>query len=77
LRKTKILSMGNLKETHNVFLGFLFQKHFLCFHGKTLWKSQNVSLNGFFQGKHHPVPAVLKAFSGCSSCWILKPDFLA
>jgi len=27
--------------------------------GKTLWKSQNVSLNGFFQGKHHPAPAVL------------------
>jgi len=26
--------------------------------GKTLWKSQNVSLNGFFQGKHHPRPAV-------------------
>jgi len=26
--------------------------------GKTLWKSQNVSLNGFFWGKHHPVPAV-------------------
>jgi len=29
--------------------------------GKTLWKSQNVSLNGFFRGKHHPVPAVLPA----------------
>ena len=26
--------------------------------GKTLWKSQNVSLNGFFQEKHHPAPAV-------------------
>jgi len=26
--------------------------------GKTLWKSHNVSLNGFFWGKHHPVPAV-------------------
>ena len=26
--------MGNMKETHNVFLGFFFQKHFLCFHGK-------------------------------------------
>ena len=26
--------MGNLKETHNVFLGFFFQEHFLCFHGK-------------------------------------------
>jgi len=22
------------------------------------------------------VPSTLKAFSGCSSCWILKPDFL-
>ena len=52
--------MGNLKETHNVFLRFFFQKHFLCFHGKkTLWKSQNVSLNGFFRGKHHPAPAVI------------------
>jgi len=26
--------MGNLKETHNMFLGFFFQKHFLCFRGK-------------------------------------------
>ena len=26
--------------------------------GKTLWKSQNMSLNGFFWGKHHPAPAV-------------------
>jgi len=26
--------------------------------GKTLCKSQNVSLNGFFWGKHHPAPAV-------------------
>ena len=26
--------------------------------GKTLWKSQNVSLNGFFWGKHHPALAV-------------------
>jgi len=26
--------MGNLKETHNVFLRFSFQKHFLCFCGK-------------------------------------------
>ena len=29
--------------------------------GKTLWKSQNVSLNGFFRGKHHPAPAVYVA----------------
>jgi len=26
--------MGNMKETHNVFLKFSFQKHFLCFRGK-------------------------------------------
>jgi len=26
--------MGNMKETHNVFLKFSFQKHPLCFHGK-------------------------------------------
>jgi len=50
--------MGNLKETHNVFLKFSFQKHPLCFCGKTLWKSQHMSRNGFFWGKHHPVPAV-------------------
>jgi len=57
--------MGNLKETHNVFLGFFFQKHSLSFRntfcvpmGKTLRKSQNMSLNGFFRGKHHPAPAV-------------------
>ena len=50
--------MGNMKETHNVFLRFFFQKHFLCFHGKNPLESQNVSLNGFFWGKHHPAPAV-------------------
>jgi len=29
--------------------------------GKTLWETQTLSLsrNGFFPGKHHPVPAVL------------------
>jgi len=26
--------MGNLKETHKVFLGFFFQKHFLYFCGQ-------------------------------------------
>jgi len=26
--------MGNMKETHKVFLKFSFQKHPLCFHGK-------------------------------------------
>jgi len=40
--------MGNLKETHNVLLGFFFPL------GKTLWKSQNVSFNGFFGGKTPP-----------------------
>jgi len=34
----------------------LFQKSVSV--GKTLWKSQNLSQNGFFWGKHHPVPAV-------------------
>jgi len=32
--------------------------------GKTLWKSQNVSLNGFFRGKHHPAPAVYTILDG-------------
>jgi len=57
-------------ETQRVFLKGKFEKHIMCFSdfsfrntfcvsvGKTLWKSQNVSLNGFFQGKHHPAPAV-------------------
>ena len=26
--------------------------------GKALYKSQNMSRNGVFRGKHHPVPAV-------------------
>jgi len=59
-------------ETQKVFLKEKSEKHIMCFSnfsfrntfcvsmGKTLWKSQNVSLNGFFQGKHHPVPAVLE-----------------
>jgi len=51
--------MGNLKETHNVFLRFSLQKHPLCFCGKTLWKSQHMSRNGFFQGKQYLAPAVL------------------
>ena len=58
-------------ETQRVFLEGKFEKHIMCFSdfsfrntfcvsmGKPLWKSQNVSLNGFFQGKHHPAPAVL------------------
>jgi len=41
------------------FLDFSFRNTFCVSVGKTLWKSQNVSLNGVFQGKHHLVPAVL------------------
>jgi len=40
------------------FSDFSFRNTFCVSMGKTLWKSQNVSLNGFFQGKHHPAPAV-------------------
>jgi len=40
------------------FSNFSFRNTFCVSVGKTLWKSQNVSLNGFFQGKHHPAPAV-------------------
>jgi len=40
------------------FSDFSFRNAFCVSMGKILWKSQNVSLNGFFQGKHHPVPAV-------------------
>ena len=40
------------------FLDFSFRNTFWVSMGKTLWKSQNVSLNGFFWGKHHPAPAV-------------------
>jgi len=43
--------MGNMKETHNVFLKFSFQKHPFVSMGKTLYKSQNMSRNGFFWGK--------------------------
>ena len=42
---------------------FLKQRHFLYFHGKTLWISQNMSWNGFFQEKHHSIPAVCKPSS--------------
>ena len=41
------------------FSDFSFRNTFCVSVGKTLWKSQNVSLNGFFQGKHHLAPAVL------------------
>jgi len=40
------------------FSDFSFRNTFCVSMGKTLWKSQNVSLNGFFRGKHHPAPAV-------------------
>ena len=40
------------------FSDFSFRNTFCVSVGKTLWKSQNVSLNGFFRGKHHPAPAV-------------------
>jgi len=39
---------------------FSFRNTFCVPMGKTLWKSQNVSLNGFFWGKHHPAPAVYR-----------------
>jgi len=57
-------------EKQKIYLWETWKKHIMCFSdfsfrntfcvsvGKTLWKSQNVSLNGFFQGKHHPAPAV-------------------
>jgi len=56
--------MGNMRETHNVFLRFSFQKHPLCSVGKTLLKSQNVSINGFFQGKQHLALAVMGSQAG-------------
>ena len=40
------------------FSDFSFRNTFCVSMGKTLWKSQNVSLNGFFWGKHHLAPAV-------------------
>ena len=41
------------------FSDFSFRNTFCVSMGKTLWKSQNMSLNGFFWGKHHLAPAVL------------------
>ena len=49
------------------FSDFSFRNIFCVSMGKTLWKSQNVSLNGFFQGKHHQVPAVHEDLSISSS----------
>ena len=57
-------------ETQRVFLKGKFEKHIMCFSdfpfrntlcvsvGKTLWKSQHMSRNGFFQGKQYLAPAV-------------------
>jgi len=61
-------------EEQKIYLWETWKKHIMCFSdfsfrntfcvsmGKTLWKSQNMSLNGFFQGKHHPAPAVAQAY---------------
>ena len=57
-------------EKQKIYLWKTWKKHIMCFSnfpfrntlcvsmGKTLYKSQNMSRNGFFWGKHHPVPAV-------------------
>ena len=57
-------------EKQKMYLWETWKKHIICFSdfsfrntfcvsvGKTLWKSQNMSRNGFFWAKHHPVPAV-------------------
>ena len=42
------------------FSDFSFRNTFGVSMVKTLWKSQNVSRNGFFQGKHHLAPAVVR-----------------
>jgi len=61
-------------EKQKIYLWETWKKHIMCFSnfsfrntfcvsvGKTLWKSQNMSLNGFFWRKHHLVPAV------CATC---------
>lgn len=36
------------KETHKMLPGIFFRKCFLCFHGKTFWKSWDMSRNVFF-----------------------------
>ena len=41
---------GFFHGTQRVFLKGKFEKHIMCSMGKTLWKSQNVSLNGFSRG---------------------------
>jgi len=42
--------MGNLKETHNVFLGFFFQKHFLCLRGEKPFGNHKMCLLMGFSG---------------------------
>jgi len=49
---------------------FSFRNTFCVSMGKTLWKSQNVSLNGFLQGKHHLVPAVLWTHAAKQALWL-------
>jgi len=60
------------------FLDFSFRNTFCVSMGKTLWKSQNVSLNGFFWGKHHPAPAVLCTLDLPIILWFhtMAPPFL-
>jgi len=69
-------------EKQKIYLWETWKKHIMCFSdfsfrntfcvsmGKTLWKSQNVSLNGFFQGKHHPAPAVHSAWATLIICQV-------
>ena len=64
LKETKKVSERKIWETHHVFLGFVFQKNFLCFPQKNPWKSHDMFSNGFFQGKHHLAPAVLVPSTG-------------
>ena len=54
------------------FSDFSFRNTFCVSVGKTLWKSQNMSLNGFFRGKHHPAPAV----RACTVCVVYTCRFL-
>ena len=70
----------NFEEKQKIYLWETWKKHIMCFSdfsfrntfcvsvGKILWKSQNVSLNGFFQGKHHPGPAVCCEYCIKISC---------
>jgi len=66
--KQKIYLLETWKKHIMCFSDFSFRNTFCVSVGKTLWKSQNVSRNGFFWGKHHPAPAVLIV---CSTMLIL------